>query len=111
MEHLGDEAAALGEHLQGEVERQLGQGDDAQMIGRGMAGRVRCHVGEHEVSGTAHQRAQPCREIRIVEVALDDAGAGHRLDRQQIHPDHLGGTTLHRHLCPAAGRGAEIDHA
>ena len=106
LEHLGDEAAAFGEYLQGEVERQFRQGDDAQMVGGGVTGRVRCHVGEHEVGRTAHQRAQPRGKLRVVEVVLDDTGARDRLDRQQVDPDHPGGSALHRNLCPAAGCGS-----
>ena len=50
LEHLGDEARRRGARCpRGEIQRQLGQRDDADMVGRGVAGGVRRHVRQHQV--------------------------------------------------------------
>ena len=68
----------------------LGQRHDAQMVGRGVPGGVGRHVGQHEVGLAAQQRrSRPA--CRIGEVALQEVGAGDRIDRQQVDADHRAG--------------------
>jgi hypothetical protein len=50
-----------------------------------------------------------CGHIRVIKIALYQLGPRHSVDRQQVHPDDLGGPALHGHLAPATGRRAQID--
>ncbi len=110
LEHLGDKAAAIGQHAEREIQRHLGQRHDANVIGRAMPGGVRRHVGQNQIDAAAKQAREPVRHCRIGEIALQQRGTRHRIDGQQIDPDHARGAALDRNLRPAARRRAEIEH-
>ena len=80
-----------------------------------MAGGVRRHVGEHHVGRPAEHGFQFVRRAGVEKIDLREIDAGDRIHRQEIDGDDAaalrGADALGRHLAPAAGRGAEIDHA
>jgi len=53
LEHLGYKGAAGSEDLPGDNECRLGEGDDPQMVGRGMPRRRGRHVAQHDIGQIA----------------------------------------------------------
>ena len=120
-QHLGDEGAARLQHVHGELRRRLAERHDAQVVGRRMARGGRRHVREHHVGLAAEPVAHRRVGALVEEVELRAArrpgsarpAAGRspstrptglpRLRAERVDPRH-------RHLGPAARRGAEVDH-
>ncbi len=55
---------------------------------------------------------QRSEHLRLAKIALDEVHARQRLHRQYVHRHHpaLGPELCHRHLRPASGRRAQVDH-
>ena len=93
--------------------------DDAQMVGLVVAGRVGRHVGHHDVGRAAQHRLQPLRRVLVEEVHLHEFDARDRVDVEEVDADHPALPAPAVQPCvraaatcaPAAGRGAEVDHA
>ena len=71
---------------------------------------------KHDIGRAAQRRDDLCRRVLGEEIELQHDRAGHRLHRQDVGSDELTlalrrADALRRDLGPAAGRGAEIDHA
>ena len=89
------------------------------MIGPGVAGRSRGHVGQHHVGGPNERRAQPVGRLRRHEVEMQDGDAGDRLhlldidgdDPARVGPARSRPDPVSRHQRPAARRRAEVHHA
>ena len=69
-EDLGDEGAAGGEDIGGEIERRLDQAHGAQMIGLRVADRVGGHVGQDQIGGAAERLLEARRRFVVHEVHL-----------------------------------------
>ena len=108
LEHFRHERSVRRQNVACERRRQFRECHDPHMVGRRMPGRVRGHVGQHEVGFAAEGQRQPLRHIRIVEIAQDQRRAGDRIDRQQINAHHRARATPDRDLSPAARRCTEI---
>jgi hypothetical protein len=80
------------------------------MISLLVADRVRRHVREHEVGGSAERFPEPLRRILVHEIHLEDFDALDRVGRKQIDSDDLRLRSLAPDdLAPSAGRDSEID--
>ena len=116
LQHLAEERAVRGERLAREIGRGFSKRHDPEMIGRAMAGRVRRHVGEHDIGRPAEQGLDLVARTRIEKIAPDEVDTGDRCHLQTIGGDNSLPLPLRaadaprRDLAPAAGRGAEIDH-
>ena len=113
LDHLGEKRAAVFQHPAGELRCGLDQRHDLQMIGRTMTGGVGGHVGQHQVGRAAEHRLELVRRIGVEKVDLREFSAGNRIHRQDVDADDASARAdaLDRDLAPAAGRGAQIDHA
>ena len=79
------------QHLAGELDRRLGQPHDAQMVGAGVAGALRRHVGEHHVGPALAQQALAAAPGRVASMksSCRNSTPGDRLHRQEVDGDHL----------------------
>jgi len=68
---------------------------------------------QNEVGRAAQHFLQPRRRIGIEKVDARELDAGDRFHVEHVNGDHAAAfaNALRRHLAPAAGRGAQIDHA
>ena len=116
LQHLGKKAPARAQHLTGELSGRLDQRHDLQLIGFLVTGRIRRHVGEHDVGAAVECGAQPLGRSRIEKIELHEIDARDRLHLENVDgydfPPPLARTdTLGRDLAPAARSRAQIDHA
>ena len=123
LEHLGDKGAARRQHgLRAKAKAVLGQRDDAQMVGRGVAGRRRRHVAQHEIGRAAERRADRRQRLGVEEIAAAAGSRRARIGRQRgrcrrrapLGADALGRDLAssrparsrdRRRACPAAAGG------
>ena len=84
----------------------LGQRDDAQMVGRGMAGRGRRHVAEHEIGRAAERLADLAGGGGVGEIALQHRRAGDRVGRVQVDADDGAAPVRPARPRPASSRPA-----
>ena len=111
-QHLGDKGSARREVLDCEPRCRFDETHGAQVIGLLVADGIGGHVGHHQIGRTAQGIGEHLRRGIGHEIHLEDRHALKRFDRQQVDPHHLRfGRFGARHLAPAAGRNAEIDHA
>jgi hypothetical protein len=113
LQDFSKERAAGLEHLAREHRRRLGQRHDAQMVGLAMTGRIRRHVGEHDVDGTTGHGLEFFRRIGVEKIKMKKIDARQRRHVEKIDRDHAAGSRADprgRHLAPTARRRAEIDH-
>ena len=115
LQHLAEKRAAVGKRFAREVDCGFRERHDLEMVGPAVAGRIRRHVGEHDVGGSTEQGLDLLRRARIEKVALDEFDPRYRrhleaIDRHDLPPPLHAADALRRDLAPAAGRGAEIDH-
>jgi len=75
LQHLGEERAARGQHVAGELGSGLDQSHDFQMIGLAVAGGVRRHVGQDHIGGTGEQRLELVRGFRVEKIELEEFDA------------------------------------
>ncbi len=108
LKDLGDKPAARPEDRLGKSKCVLGQGDNAQMVGRGVPRRRRRHVAQYEVGRAAERHANGIGGGGIAEIADEKARPGNRVGRVEVDTDH-DGVPLYGDLGPAAGSAAEID--
>src|ERR1051326_5616151 len=116
LEDFRDKGAAWAQHGRCKSKGLLGQRDDAQMVGRGMAGRGRRHVAQDEIGGAAERRPDALGRGGVAEIALEQGRARDRVGCQQIDADHraavlAGADPGGSDLGPAARGAAEIDNA
>ena len=117
LQHLGDQGAALGQELGGDLEGGLGERRRAHLVGGAVAGGGRRHVAQNHVRGPAQRGAERCRRALGEEVLGEHPGALERrhlgrVDRQHSPAAGLSGLDpLDRHLAPAPRGGAQVDAA
>src|SRR5438105_908292 len=94
-----------------EGEGVLGESDDAQVVGRGMAGRRRRHVAQHDVGEAAERLAGRRWDGGVANVAGENCGAQQRRGRGKIDADDnsVPADARDGDLRPAARCTAEID--
>src|SRR5689334_24217543 len=78
LQHYAEEGATVREHLAGEFGSQFGKRHDAQMVGLAVAGRVRRHVGEHDIGLSADQRLESVGCVNVMKVELQELDARDR---------------------------------
>ena len=88
LQHLAQEARRPGSTSRAKCGGRLGERHDAQMIGLAMAGRVRRHVGEHDVGLAAEHGLEPLRRGFVEEIELQELDAGDRLHVENVERDH-----------------------
>ena len=116
LQHLGEEGAALRQHVAGKFRRGFGERHDPDVIGLAVPAGIRRHVGQNHIGGTGEQRLERVGRLRIEKIKLEKFDAGNALHGENVDgddapPPPLRANALGRDLTPAAGRGAEIDHA
>src|SRR5215470_19159948 len=75
LQHLAEKRAAGGKRFAREVDRGLRERHDLEMVGPAVADRIRRHVGEHDVGGSAKQGLDFIRCAWIEKVALHEFDA------------------------------------
>jgi hypothetical protein len=116
LQHLGQKASSRPQHFARELGSRLDQRHDFQLIGLLVAGRIRRHVGEHDIGAAVEHLVKVFGRFRIEEVELAEHHARDRRHLENVDRDHLAlpvrrADALGRDLAPAAGRGTEVDHA
>ena len=119
-QHLGDKGAAVAQHVKGKQRRRFAQGHDPQMVGLPVTAGGGGHIAQHHI-GLPPQPGPDLRIGTIVEkVQHMQIGPGDRRHLLQINPQHAADRLAlpdpqcidphHRHLTPAAGGAAQINH-
>lgn len=116
LEYFCDEGPAGLEDLGRNRERGLGERDNSQMVGRGMAGRRRRHVAQNNIGEAPERLSDRRRDGRVVNIGAQNCGAGDRRGLGDVEPHDeaapgAGANALDGDLRPAARRTAEIDDA
>ena len=111
LEDLAEEYPAGRQNILGEIERGLAERNDAEMIGRLVAGRRRGHVGKDEIGLAPEQRLQLAGRRVVEKIKLQMIRPRNMRHGEAVDPDDARRPFFRRDLQPAARRAAEIDDA
>jgi hypothetical protein len=112
LERFGDKGAPGFKNLRGDGECRLGERDNSQVVGRGVAGRRRRHVTQYDIGRAAEFGLDGRRDSCVLNIGPQDRGSGYRRGLSEIDPDDRAARAdaLDGDLGPAARRATEVDH-